>query len=812
MLALLSLLVPSALATPIYVAVEDADTNGYATGAELAAQLNDDTFYDFEAVVVTAGDIDSASELAAYDVVILGDSGYNDVDWTQAMADALDAWVNAGNGGVVSVGWVDWVTGPGSSVLTVIDNIQPIDSYSFHYGFYYNGATITVDTSHDMTSGLPTTLAADADYIEGSPTACDATNCQVLGVSSGGSNSNAGANSIVVGEYGSGRIVYLGQLFMARTTYSNTGLRTGDADQLLEQAVAWVADGLDSDGDGVVNNADNCPDDANASQTDTDGDGVGDVCDECDGDDALGDADGDLECADVDCDDNDATINSSATEICDGFDNDCDGNTDDEDSGVDLSTGSTWYADSDGDGFGDLSTTTLACDQPSGYLSDTSDCDDSDAAIHPDALEVCDSVDNDCDGDVDDDDASVDLSTGATWYADDDGDGYGDLNSTALACDQPSGYLNDTSDCDDSDSAINPAAQEVCDSVDNDCDGDIDDADASVDLSTGATWYADSDSDGFGDAASSLAACDQPSGYLSDDTDCDDSDSGSYPGATEIAYDGIDQDCDGSDLCDVDGDGQAAEACAGDDCDDEDPDIYLGATEVFYDGVDQDCLYDSDYDADGDGYDSASYGGDDCDDANDTVYPGAPELIDGLDNDCDGVVQDDDDDGDGLSNGEEADLGTDPNDADSDDDGIPDGAEVGDPGAPYDTDGDGTIDALDPDDDGDGIDTYVEVGDDPVNPVDTDGDGDPDFLDEDSDGDGALDVDEGVEDDDCDDLPNYVDADDTDGPCYDAGGTGLDTGIGGGDKDCGCSATPKPGSLAGFGLLLLGLIGLRRRR
>ncbi|MCB9745508.1 MAG: putative metal-binding motif-containing protein [Alphaproteobacteria bacterium] len=811
MVTLLLLLPPAAFAAPIRVAVESATSSG-ATASGVVLQLEDDTWFDFTATVVTASDIDTAAELANYDVVILGDSGFGGVDWTQAMADALDAWVQAGDGGVVSVGWSDKVSTLGASVLSVIDDVQPIDSYSYPYSYLQaNGGLVTfVSTSHPVIDGLEgASMNSGADYMELAQTGCDATNCSVL--ATGFATWGGGTDAVVVGERGSGRVVYLGFTYMAIARQSPGLLSRGDYDRLLEQAVAWAAEPLDSDGDGVTNAQDNCRDDANASQTDTDGDGVGDVCDECDGDDALGDADGDLECADVDCDDTDASVNSAAAEICDGIDNDCDGDTDDEDSGVDLSTGSTWYADADGDGFGEASSATIACDPPSGHLSDDSDCDDTDAAVNPDALEVCDTIDNDCDGDVDDADASVDLSTGSSWYADSDGDGFGDGGARVRACAAPGGTLADATDCDDTDAAVNPAATEVCDTIDNDCDGDVDDADASVDLSTGATWYADADGDGYGDAASSVEACDAPTGTLADDSDCDDSDADTYPGALEVPYDGIDQDCDGADLCDVDEDGQDAEACDGEDCDDEDPDIFLGAREYFYDGVDQDCLYDSDYDADGDGFDSASYGGGDCDDANEAVYPGAPELVDGLDNDCDGVVQDDDDDGDGLSNGEELALGTDPDDADSDDDGVPDGAEVGDPEAPADTDGDGDIDALDPDDDGDGIDTWVEVGDAPLDPVDTDGDGAPDHLDEDSDGDGAPDVDEGVGDVDCDGLPNYVDAEDTDGPCADAGGTGFDTGLRAEDKGCGCGAAPRPDSLAGLGLLL-GLVGLRRRR
>ena len=251
-------------------------------------------------------------------------------------------------------------------------------------------------------------------------------------------------------------------------------------------------------------------------------------------DDGPVDDDGDGFEAQDDCDDKDDSINPDAEELCDGVDNNCDGEIDEGDATGAL----TWFADSDGDGFGDAASTLTACDQPADHVADDTDCDDGDEAVNPGADELCatEGVDDDCDGDVDESDAA----DATTWYRDSDKDGYGDPDSDRSSCEALDGYVDNGDDCVDDQSSISPMAAEMCDGLDNDCDGEVDEDDA-VDA---VFWYTDADHDGYGDPSTGARACEADEWQTEDNTDCDDSEPTVYPDAPAICDD-LDNDCDG---------------------------------------------------------------------------------------------------------------------------------------------------------------------------------------------------------------------------------------------------------------------------
>ncbi len=252
----------------------------------------------------------------------------------------------------------------------------------------------------------------------------------------------------------------------------------------------------------------------------------------CDGSTGYADADSDGFPACQDCDDARGETNPAALEYCNGIDDDCNGTDDDNPSDAVV-----YYADHDADTYGDADNTESACAAPEGFVENATDCNDDAASVHPGADEHCDNADENCDGQADE--SPVDP---AAWYADGDKDGYGDADAATPACDAPADHVADATDCDDLDANVHPGADEYCTDADENCDGSgTDDA---VDTTV---YYADDDEDTYGDAGVTMSACTAPSGYVSDDTDCDDSTDLANPDLTEVCNDGLDNDCDESD-------------------------------------------------------------------------------------------------------------------------------------------------------------------------------------------------------------------------------------------------------------------------
>ncbi len=147
------------------------------------------------------------------------------------------------------------------------------------------------------------------------------------------------------------------------------------------------------------------------------------------------------------------------------------------------------------------------------------------------------------------------------------------------------GWPRSDGDCDDADPEVNPGQTEVCNGKDDDCDGYIDN-----NAADGSDWYPDGDGDGWGDPdGKPVEGCSAPAGYVADNTDCDDDDDTTYPGAEDVWYDGADSDCGGNDDYDQDGDGYGYDEYGGDDCDDESTDVGPHMEEICDDGLDNNC-------------------------------------------------------------------------------------------------------------------------------------------------------------------------------------------------------------------------------
>jgi hypothetical protein len=399
----------------------------------------------------------------------------------------------------------------------------------------------------------------------------------------------------------------------------------------------------------------------------------------------------------------------------------------------------TYYRDADGDGYGNPSVSTQACSAPAGYVTNSSDCNDANFGVKPGAAEACNGVDDNCNGSVDEGVAT------STYYRDADGDGRGNPSVSTQACSAPAGWVSNSNDCNDADAnlpryfsqdsdgdgygsiavfgpapygcvppagysytsndcndgnpSVHPGAAEACNGVDDNCNGSVDEGAA------GGTYYRDADGDGRGNPSVSTQACSAPAGWVSNSSDCNDADAslpryfsqdsdgdgyGSiavfgpapygcvppagysytsndcndgnpsvHPGAAE-ACNGVDDNCNGSVdegmtsgtyYRDADGDGrgnpsvstQACSASAGwvsnsNDCNDADANLPRYFSQ----------------DVDGDGYGDIavfgpapygcvppagySYTSNDCNDGNPSVHPGAAEVCNGVDDNCNGSV------------------------------------------------------------------------------------------------------------------------------------------------------------------------------
>lgn len=297
---------------------------------------------------------------------------------------------------------------------------------------------------------------------------------------------------------------------------------------------------------------------------------------------AASDAAGaDKRCGD-DCDDLKASVNKHAAEICDLYDNDCDGKTDE---GVSVSQ----YPDRDHDGHGKNGGNAVKhCPGTVGFSLYQDDCDDGDPEVFEGQFEICDGKDNNCEHGADE------VAEDAPWFVDADGDQFGDAASTPVySCTPIPDRVLANSDCDDDDAAVNPAAAELCDGIDNDCSGkrdfklglndfedddndgiadsmcqageDCNDLDATtgegqeevcdlvdndcddlIDEETAQTvWYLDKDGDGFGTGlGTALARCEPIPGRTANLGDCDDDENAVHPGAMEQCN-GDDDNCNG---------------------------------------------------------------------------------------------------------------------------------------------------------------------------------------------------------------------------------------------------------------------------
>lgn len=299
----------------------------------------------------------------------------------------------------------------------------------------------------------------------------------------------------------------------------------------------------------------------------------------------------------TDCNDSNASIRPTATEICNGLDDNCNGSTDE---GFAFTN---YYVDSDNDGYGAGSAIASCTALGSGYSTNNLDCNNSNANIRPNASETCNSIDDNCNGSIDEG------LTFVNYYVDTDLDGFG-AGSAVSSCTVLTGnFVTNNFDCNNNNANIKPTASEICNSIDDNCNGLIDDG------LTFLGYYLDTDGDGFG-AGTGIIACSSPgSGYVTNNTDCNNSNPNIRPNATEVCN-GIDDNC--NNLIDD------------------------GLTFVNY-------YIDTDFDGYGAGIATNSctplgsnYATNnlDCNNNNANIRPNAAEVCNGIDDNCNNIIDD----------------------------------------------------------------------------------------------------------------------------------------------------------------------------
>ena len=324
-----------------------------------------------------------------------------------------------------------------------------------------------------------------------------------------------------------------------------------------------------------------------------------------------------------DCNDNKPLVNPDGVEDCDTpDDDDCDGSITD----VDGLNCQDWYLDQDEDGFyPDGAPSQCRCGAGEGYSAQTpGDCDDTEASVHEGAIEVCDALDNDCDGATDEDG----VCTLITYYCDGDSDLHQSADPTG-SCDTPGCVpegceLTPGDDCDDGNPSVNPDASEDCDTAfDDDCNGVSDEEEDALNCTI---LHRDLDADDFGHLTDSKCLCLAVHPYdIPPDaaTDCNDNNLNIHPGADETCN-GMDDNCDGqvdegfvcpfvTYYCDLDADGF--------------PSNFLSGVCSSYNCVPAGCTADV---------------GSDCNDNNPSINPGIGELCNGIDDNCSGTIDEGD--------------------------------------------------------------------------------------------------------------------------------------------------------------------------